>query len=495
VTVKTMRTPIAALVAFAALALAACGGSTNSSSSSGGGSIPETAAFTPSASAFFVSLDTDTSGDQWHKAGVLLDRFPSSDKLIEEFNKDSQKDGVTWAQVKATLGPETGIAGLTTDGSSVVMFTKSPKPDDLQALMKKGDDPMVSKVVDGWVVAGDTMAAVDRFTAAQSNGSLADDSAFKDAVGHVDADGIALAYVPGRTITTAFAKGLSQEGAPAGLGQLGDLGKIDSVAASATAQDDGASFDIALKSPNVPSTEPFSPTLDETLPAKPLLYVNGAHVDKVLRQVLDQVQKSVPNFQQQRAQIERALGLTLEGDVLPLFKGELGVGVYGEASGEIPVTIDAVLTVSDEDKATKLMDRLGALVQLGGNGSTAKVQVGDVQATELKISGEYSVFWVVDDGKLELSTSKAGLEKLRGSDNRLADDSAYTSQLSAADVPDQVTGLVYADLQTAVPFVLGFAGDAADAEVRENLKPLRSIVASGTTDDGTTILSGFVGIG
>ena len=59
---KSMRTPIAALVAFAALALAACGGSTNSSSSSGGGSIPESASFTPAAAAFFVSLDTDTSG-------------------------------------------------------------------------------------------------------------------------------------------------------------------------------------------------------------------------------------------------------------------------------------------------------------------------------------------------------------------------------------------------------------------------------------------------
>ena len=142
------------------------------------------------------------------------------------------------------------------------------------------------------------------------------------------------------------------------------------------------------------------------------------------------------------------------------------------------------------------MDRLGALVQLGGNGSTAKVQVGDVQATELKLSGgQYSILWVVADGKLEISTSKAGLEQLRGSSDRLADDSAYTSELAAADVPDKVTGLVYADLQTAVPLRLGFAGAQADAEVQANLKPLRSVVASGTTDGDTTILSGFVGIG
>jgi hypothetical protein len=488
-----MRTPIAALVAFAALALTACGGSTNSASSTGGGTIPETASFAPASAAFFVSLDTDTSGDQWHKAGVLLDRFPSGDKLVADFNKENEKDGVTWAQIKATLGPDTGIAGLTADGDSVVMFTKSPKPDDLQALLKKGDNPEVSKVVDGWVVAGDTMAVVDRFTAAASNGKLADDSAFKDAVGHVDADGIALGYVPGRTISTAFAKSLSNEGVPSGLG---GIGQIDSLAASASAKDDGVAFDVAVKSAQASSTETFSPTLAETFPAKPLFFVDAAHLDKTLRQTLDQVQKSVPNFQQQRAQIERALGVTLDGDVLPLFKGEIGVGVYGDASGSIPVTVDAVLKVDDESKAEHLMDRLGALVQLGGNGSTKKVQVGDVQATQLTFSGgEFSVLWVVDNGELQISTSSAGLAKLRGSDNRLSDDSAYTSQLSAADVPDAVTGLVYADLQPAVPFSVGFAGDADDAEVRDNLKPLRSIVASGTSDDGTAIFSGFVGIG
>jgi hypothetical protein len=230
VIVKSMRIPMAALAAFATLALAACGGSTNASST-GGGSIPETASFAPSSAAFFVSLDTDTSGDQWHKAGVLLNRFPSAGKLVESFNSSNEKDGVTWAQVKPTLGPDTGIAGLTADSSSVVLFTKSPKPDDLQALLKKGSDPQASKVVDGWVVAGDTMAAVDRFTAASSNGSLADDSAFKDAVANVDTGGLALGYVPGKTITTAFAKGLSSQGAPAGLG---GIGKIESVAASAT---------------------------------------------------------------------------------------------------------------------------------------------------------------------------------------------------------------------------------------------------------------------
>src|SRR4051812_48422990 len=182
--------PIAALVAFATLTLAACGGSTTTST--GSGTLPETADFAPASASFFVSVDTDTSGDQWHQASVLLDRFPSGDKLLAQINKEMAQDDVTWAQIEPTLGPEVGIAGLTTDGSSVVMFTKSPKPDELKALIAKGDDPGVSRVVDGWFIAGDTTAAIDRFAAARSNGTLADSSEFKDAVGGVDADGIVL---------------------------------------------------------------------------------------------------------------------------------------------------------------------------------------------------------------------------------------------------------------------------------------------------------------
>lgn len=489
---KSLRMrPIAVLVAFATLTLTACGGSTTTSST-GSGTLPESADFAPASAAYFVSVDTDTSGDQWHKASVLLDRFPSSDKLLDGIKTSMADDAVTWAQVKATLGPEVGIAGLTADESSLVLFTKSPKPDELKALLAKGHEPAVTRQVDDWTLAAESAATLDRFTAAQSNGSLSDSNDFQDAVAGVDADGIALAYVPGRTIQGAVGQGLRSEGVPSGLG---DVGKIESLAASATAEDQGVSFDLQLIGGNLGSVESFNPSLDETFPAKPLFFVTSAGLDKALRQGLSQIQKSVPNFAEQRAQIERALGVTLEGDVLPLFSKEIGLGVYGDASSAaIPVTVDAVLTVDDEAKATHLMDRLGALLELGGNGTTSKVEVAGLQATEIQLKGqEFSLFWLVEDGKLSMSTSKAGLETLLGTSNRLADDGAYKSQLAAADVPDEVTSLLYADLQTAVPFIQSFAGIAGETEA--NLKPLRSIVASSSQDGDTVHAGGFVGIG
>jgi hypothetical protein len=46
-----------------------------------------------------------------------------------------------------------------------------------------------------------------------------------------------------------------------------------------------------------------------------------------------------------------------------------------------------------------------------------------------------------------------------------------------------------------VPFVLNFAGDDVDAEVRDNLRPLRSVVASSSQDGDSVHVGGFVGIG
>src|SRR5205085_2106494 len=128
-----------------------------------------------------------------------------------------------------------------------------------------------------------------------------------------------------------------------------------------------------------------------------------------------------------------------------------------------------------------------------GTVSTSKVQIGSLQATKLTIKGQsFAVYWVVTGGKLEVSTSQAGLTALQGS-GRLSDDSAYKDAVSAAGVPGQVSTLLYSDVQTAVPFGINLAGSAS-AETQANLKPLRSVVAYSTQDGDVYQVSGFVGI-
>jgi hypothetical protein len=481
--------------AFAAIAVAGCG-SSGGSSGTGGGTIPETATFAPATSSYFVSVTTDATGEQWHKASVLLNRFPSGDKLVKQFTDELAKDGVSYnSDLKPALGPDVGIVGLGLN-SNFVLFTKSPKPDQLMALLKKGSNPAVTREVDGWVVAAEKEATLNLFVQAHGNGSLADQGAFKDAVAKVQADGLALAYVPGKTIDAGALK--ASQGQPLSSAQVTKaFGNVQSLAASASAEDNGVRFDVNGAVDNAPSTSTFEPTLDQTMPAKPLLYVEASGIDKPIRQALDSYQKDNPNFAQQRAQVEKALGLTLNDDVLPVLKNELAVGVYGDASGaSLPVTLDVAVKVDDEAKATKLMQRIGALVELGGSGKTSSVEVNGLTATELTFTGQdISVLWAVTGGKLLVSTSKAGMAGLAGTSGKLADDTAYTDALSAADVPSKVSFLLYSDLQTAVPFAVQVGGGSVDAETQANLKPLRSVVASATQDGDSYILSGFVGIG
>jgi hypothetical protein len=203
----------------------------------------------------------------------------------------------------------------------------------------------------------------------------------------------------------------------------------------------------------------------------------------------------MPSFKEQRAQVEQALGLSIDNDVLPLLKKEIAVGVYGEASGGLPVTVDAVLSVDDDDKTRRLMERLGALLELGGSGKATKVEVGGVQATQLTFTdGSFSILWVVDDGRLEVSTSREGLEKLRADSGRLAEDSTYKAALEAGKVPDEVSTLLYSDLSAAVSFFTSLPDSGVDAETRANLQHLRSVVLS-STEHGTDVdVSGFLSI-
>jgi len=486
--------PVLFAFVFAAVALAGCG-SSGGSSGNGGGTIPETASFAPAGSAYFVSLDTDVTSEQWHKASVLLKRFPSSDKLVKSFTDELGKSGITWENdLRPALGPEVGLAGLGVDGD-FVLFTKSPQPDKLETLLRKPPEPAVTKQLDGWVLAAQKASTLTAFAKAREAGTLGDTSAFKDGIAGVQTDGLALAYVPGSTINTGATK--VAQGQPLSSAQVTKaLGTVQSLAASASAEDNGVRFDVRGSVDKAPSSSTFEPSLDETLPAKPLLFVDLYGLGKTVRKALDAYQQQDPNFAQQRSQVEKALGLTLNEDVFPVLDNESAVGVYGASSGgSLPVTID-VAVKADEAKATKLMERVGALLELGGSGKAATVNVNGLHATELTFTGQgISVLWAVIDGKLLISTSRAGLAALHDGSGKLADDTAYTDALSAADVPSKVSLLLYSDLQTAVPFVIQAGGSSVDAETRANLKPLRSVVASATQDGDSYVLSGFVGIG
>ena len=187
VIVKSMRIPMGSPGRVRGCwTLAACGGSTNASSTGGRqhSRDGELRAFVGS-----VLSSRSTPTRRGEPSGTRLvscsSRFPSAASSSRPSTRSNQADGVDLgADQGQRSGPTPGSRGLTADSSSVVLFTESPEARRPAGAPRKRGQPLAAPArwSTGWVVAGDTMAAVDRSRLASSNGSLADDSAFKDAV-------------------------------------------------------------------------------------------------------------------------------------------------------------------------------------------------------------------------------------------------------------------------------------------------------------------------
>ncbi|MFN2469842.1 MAG: DUF3352 domain-containing protein [Gaiellaceae bacterium] len=479
-----------------ALALAACGGGNGSGA---GGAVPDTADLAPSSAAFYVSVESDPDGEQWQQAQDLLRRFPSGDRLLADVRESLGDEELDYEQdIKPALGPEVGVVGLTLEGERFAFYTKPPNRAKLEALLREGDDPVVFRELDGWTVAAETEEDLDAFDEARARGVLADDETFADSLDATSGDAGAVVWVRGEAIQDAVEEGLIEEGAPSGLTE--DLGVTRGFLSVASAEDEGVRTETVLAREKRPELDLYRPKLDEQLPAEPLLFVSVANLDEAGRAGLDLARKSIPDFSSQLAQGEAALGFSLEDDVLPLLAGEAALVLYDEPSAGLPVTVDYVLDVGDEEeKARRLMERVVALVELGEVGTGNKVTIDGFEGNEIHfMSEDISIFWAVYDGTLAITSSRDALAALRDDTPRLADDQAYGDALDAADVPDEVVALTYLNLPTATPLLLDQIekdGTEITSEVRGNLQALRSTVSYATTEDVGIRLSGFVGIG
>src|SRR5262249_58078494 len=108
----------------------------------------------------------------------------------------------------------------------------------------------------------------------------------------------------------------------------------------------------------------FGPAPPSGVPIGRLLYVPTTHLAAGVRTILRLVGESKPSFETQLGQVESVLGLSLEKDIYPLLQGEEPLAVY-QGTGTIPRVL-FVQKVDDEERASTLLKRFGAIAQLGG---------------------------------------------------------------------------------------------------------------------------------
>ncbi len=450
----------AALLALSlglALAASACGNSSGQAAAGG-------AEYAPASTSFFVTLNTDAGGDQWQAAEALLEKFPDGRQLIDKFldagvtqgGKDFETD------IQPALGPEVDLAGLDLETDGFVVLTQPADPAKLQELVASGDTPGVAQELDdGWWAAAQSQQALDAFNEArETDGSLADDDAYRAATDDLFDDALATAYVDTKALGQATE---NVPGAPSGTTDALTkcLGRDDSTSGSfalaVRAEENGVRIAGDVASAAVPVGDDNGSDLDEFFRSGALAFAATSGIGDTLRQVVGCLSTADPETAQTLAQIQLGLGITIDGDIAGLFDGATGVAVYTPMlTAENPSLAPAVVVateVSDEDEAMDLLDRIaeraGGLMALMGEEAPFSVTDADIAgltARAVVVDGKPVAYFGVLDGKLVASNSQAALEALP-SGSSLAEDPAYTAARDAAGVPDDAAAVAYVNLE------------------------------------------------
>jgi hypothetical protein len=470
---------LAAVFTAGLVLIVGCGGE------AGGGLGSESAAFAPADVAFFVAFDTDFDSSQWDATRALVDRFPDGDRLGDLLLEDLRDQGIEFDEdVRPALGPEVGLVALEFEDESpeVVGFTQSPDREKLEEVLEASGDPTVMREIEGWTVVAETEAAIDAFAAAREQGSLADSDLYTDAVEGVTREALVLGYLNGEKLPR-------EAGAEAFLPE-----ENPTFAFSLAAEEDGVRVEGAGRLAEGLLSS-YSAELPSVVPGNALLYASFNDLETLFSRLRDTLAGTDPEFERDLGQLESMLGVSLEEDIAPLFAGEGALYVRG--GGLIP-EVTLLLEVEDEAQAVATVDELvEGLRELSPDlGSPRDTEIEGIEARELPVP-PLALYYAAFDGRLVMTSSRAGVAELREEGDRLADDPDFRRALEDADVPDETAGFTYVDLEEIVRLVFSFAAlgdESVPPELRENLEPLRNVVLYYTVDGERVTFSGFLSV-
>jgi Protein of unknown function (DUF3352) len=469
------------LVALLALPLAACGGGKDSSATTSG---EGGAAIVPKTAPLLVRLDTTFDSPQWTTLNGLLQKFPDGEKLFSGI----AGPGVDFEQdVKPALGAETDMFTLNAQDFDKEVFLAATQPDDqakFQELLAKDEEKPVSEEIEGWQVVADKRETIDRYKLAKRAGTLADDASYKAAIESLPPAALATVYLDGPTLSRELAK---QAKSGTGSGPVPGVGRIGWLAGALSAEEKGFALDLRLKGDEIELT-PFTPELAAQVPADVALFVDLKGLDATLEEA-----RRAPGLQQQLGEAQKALGGLID-EIIGLFKGETAFTVR-PVGGTTEYTL--VITVEDEEQASATLDKLATLVGAFAQSGPEPVSVGGVAAHKLSL-GKSAIYYTVFDGKLVITNAEGGIIGLQEGP-RLADSQAYKDTAEAAGLPDQSTGIVYADVPRLIPLLdeLSRNSDSKkplSPEVKRNLEPLSTLLLYGSLDGDVLSLKGFASV-
>jgi hypothetical protein len=471
-----MRTYLGLLVASLALVAAGCGGSDSAATGGPGG-----AEIAPGSAAFYLTLNTDLESDQVDQLESLLKKFPDREKLLAEIQKGFAEEDLSWeTDIKPALGDTFDLVLLDFRNSDdVVGIVKPADEAKLNALVTKGDDPAVTRKVEGWTLVADSQAVLDRFETARSNGTLQESDAFEQAMDGLPDEALAKLYLNGAAATSA----LDEAGATAATG----TNRLKTVALALGAESSGLKLDGGVTSDlddDLAAKEPYEAKLLDAAPDGALAFISGNGYDEV--------EKTLRETPGTYGQFKEMLGIDLEG-VFSLFDGEFAFWV-GRGAPIPEVTFLA--EVKDEAAATAALDKLAGLVPPDAGGQTRTTEVDGVQAKQVVIE-DFPITYAVFDGRAIVTTRPGAISDVRDAGDSLADDDDFKQAKEDAGMGDETFGFVYLNVEELAALVEGFAGAAGEdipPDVARNLEPLGSFLLYSGGKPEDLKLSAFLAI-
>ncbi|MCI0635266.1 MAG: DUF3352 domain-containing protein, partial [Actinobacteria bacterium] len=391
------------------------------------------------------------------------------------------------------------------DTPPVVLITRPADSAKLQALIAKADQPPVSRALeDGWVVLAESQEHIDQALATGGT-ALSADPGFASALAAIPSDSVVRLYLNGAPLTALLQQSVEESGTGFDLGALTGAGTLESLALALSAEAAGFRLDGIATTAGAPEVVTYEPKLTAVAPSGAILFASFSNVRAGIDQFLDMVAEQTPDFAQQLGQVEVALGVSLENDLLPLFEGEHAL--YVREGLPIP-EITLLLSPADPAKGLATLDQiaLGASSLAAQAGQTAPYTVTstDIAGTPAKqvTIGDtgFSLYYAQVGDNVVLTSAVSGIADLVAGAGSLAEDERFVEATGTAGLPGQTSGFFFLDFERAQSLIDLLASTLESGSVTvpsegvETLGALGYLVVHAGGSGNTTTFAGFLGV-
>jgi Protein of unknown function (DUF3352) len=481
---------LALALTFASLALAGCGGTTARTGAGGAEIVPADATM-------FIALNTDADSEQWQAVNQLANRF-SDKRDLEQTVKDGLKEqGLDWeTDVKPALGPEFDFVWLELDqqGQNFVVLTQPRDSAKFDRLIRKAaqtSTQLFRGQVNGWEVLAPSQAAVDQFVreSESSDSKLADEDGFNAAMSNYADDALLRFYLDGPPVMELARDDLSADD----RAYVDKLGRLDWIASGLSVTSAGVRFDLnvhgkagpALK--DVVPTKPFATALTHEVPSDALAYFAFHGAKGMLTGLEDN-----PLFKENVPELHRYAKVLKS--VESLLQGENAFYVRPAGAGRLPeVTFVAEPAPGTNGAATldRLIKRYRSELELPSQPKRSRVAGVPAHTIDL---GEYKVHYANVGNRLVITNLGAGVRALKGNPPSLADSKDFQQALDSAGMPAKTQGFVYVNVKGGLDYAQRLANTNIPSGIKQNLRPLRSVVEYAATQPSEIQVTFFLHI-